>query len=71
MHKDQNSDLHTVAEATQDLRVDTWKLRLDSVHPEICVVCGGARRWGIGKGRFYFCDGHNTWRTYVSLRIKR
>ena len=47
MHKDQNPDLHTVAEATQDLRVDTWKLKLDSVQPPVCDLCGGERRWGI------------------------
>ena len=33
-----------------------------------CDLCGGETRWGAKKGRFNFCDKHNTWRTYIKLR---
>ncbi len=52
---------------SQNLYLESWKLKLDSVQPAVCDSCGGERRWGIGIGRYHFCDKHNSWRNYLSL----
>jgi hypothetical protein len=36
-----------------------------------CDLCGGETRWGAKKGRFNFCDKHNTWQTYIKLRRRK
>ena len=51
--------------------IDIWKLKLDSVQPATCDLCGEERRWGAGKGKFNFCDEHNNWRAYLKLRRGR
>jgi len=48
-----------------------WKMKLDSVRPAVCDLCGGERRWGAGKGRYNFCEEHNTWKMYFSIRYRR
>jgi hypothetical protein len=58
-------------DAAENLQVDTWKLKLGSKQPAICDLCGGERRWGIGKGRFHFCDKHNSWRNYFAMRLAK
>jgi len=52
------------------MELDTWKLKLDSVKSPKCDLCGGETRWGGGKGRFNFCDEHNTWKMYFSIRYR-
>ena len=52
------------------MKPSIWQMKLDSVQPAVCDLCGGERSWGAGKGRFKFCDGHNTWKTYFSIPKK-
>ena len=37
--------------------------------PSKCDLCGGERRWGVGKGKLKLCDAHNTWKTYFKMRL--
>jgi hypothetical protein len=50
--------------------IDIWKLKLDSVKPDPCEVCGGETRLG-GKREFSLCPEHNNWRTYIKLRREK
>jgi len=53
-----------------EVKPSIWKLKLNSVQPEPCEICGAERRWGIGKGRFNFCDEHNTWKMYFFIQYR-
>jgi len=53
------------------MKPNIWQMKLDSVKSPNCDLCGGETRWGVGKGRFNFCDEHNTWKMYFFIRYRR
>ena len=37
----------------------------------VCNVCGAETRWGDKKLRYWLCEEHNSWRTYLKIVLHR